>query len=72
MGSAIICAKLRIFLAEIGKVATADVRVRVRSVRVVDVESPIIQVLVIVTAGIQTRVRRVKVPVIREHAKALD
>ena len=52
--------------------ATADARVRVRSVRVVDVESPIIQVLVIVAAGIQTRARRVKVPVIREHAKALD
>ena len=44
--------------------ATAVVSVRVRCTGVVNVEQPVVQVLVIVTADVETRVRRVEVPVI--------
>lgn len=46
------------------KVATADVTVRVTSAIVVHVEQPMIQVLVIITTRMQTRVTRVEIPVI--------
>ena len=46
------------------KLATAVVRVRVGSTRVVHVEQPVIAVLVIIATNVQARVRRVEVPVI--------
>lgn len=49
------------------KDATADVGVRVRRTVVVNVERPVIQVLVIVTAVVQARVTTVEVPIIRDH-----
>ena len=51
-------------LDKIKKETTADVRVRVRNRVVVDVEHTIVGVLVIVTANVEARVRRVEVPVI--------
>ena len=55
------------------KDAAADVRVRVRRRVVVHVEQPVILVLTIVTANVQTRVGRVEVPVIREpKSKIID
>ena len=48
------------------KDATADVGVGVRRRVVVDVERPVVLVLVIVTAMVQARVGSVKVPVIRD------
>ena len=59
-----LCHKIEVVDIKHKKVATADVRVGVRRTVVVDVEQAIVQVLVIVTAHIQTRVRRVEVPVI--------
>ena len=49
--------------------ASADVRVGVAGVVAVDVEEAVVLVLVIVTANVQTRVRSVKVPVIRHLRK---
>lgn len=46
------------------KVATADVSVRVTSRVVVNVEQPMIQVLVVITTRMQTRVTRIEIPVI--------
>lgn len=46
------------------KVATADVTVRVTSRVVVNVEQPMIQVLVVITTRMQTRVTRIEIPVI--------
>lgn len=54
-------------LAKQHKEATADVTVGVGSAVVVHVEQPVIQVLVIVTTDVQTRVGSVEVPVIREE-----
>ena len=51
------------------KKATADVGVGVRRVVVVHVERPVILVLVIVTAEVQTRVGSIEVPVIRRTEK---
>ena len=53
-------------LADAGKDATADVRVRVGSPVVVDVENPIVRVIVIVTTRIQHVTRSAEVPVIRQ------
>lgn len=54
------------------KEATADVGVAVRGVVVVHIEQTVIQVLVIVPAAVQTRVRGVEVPVIRGKQKRTD
>lgn len=48
------------------KKATADVGVGVRRVVVVNVERPVVLVLVIVTAMVQARVTTVEIPVIRD------
>ena len=48
------------------KDAAADVRVRVRRRIVVHVKQPVIQVLVVIPADVQTRVGSVEVPVIRD------
>lgn len=52
-------------LATQAKDAAADVRVRVTRSVVVHVKQTVILVLVVVTTTVQTRVRRIKVPVIQ-------
>ena len=49
------------------KDAAADVVVGVRRTVVVDVERPVILVLVVVPAMVQARVTTVEIPVIRDH-----
>lgn len=51
--------------------ATAVVGVLVGSVGVVNVEQPVVQVLVIVTASVQARVRPIEVPVIARKPHSL-
>ena len=53
------------------KMATAVVGVLVGSVGVVNVEQPVVQVLVIVTASVQARVRPIEVPVIARKPHSL-